>query len=323
MRDIVVIGASAGGVRALPRLFEGLPADFPASLFIAMHLAPHHVSERLPEILNGRGRLKLRYAVHGDTVLPGTAYLAPPDNHMLLRKGQLVVQRGPRENGFRPSVDALFRTASRAYGARVIGVVLTGALDCGTAGLLSIKERGGLALVQSPEDAEVADMPLSALRHVEVDRVLPVDQMPELLAKLVREPAPESTHAQSQALALLEGDHVGAAADVVCPICQGNLTQAEMKGFAQYRCHVGHVFSETALALEQAEAVDRSLWAAVRALEESAALARRLASKSHGDLKRRFMEREDSDMRNADTLRAVAMSSTASKRQTEDEPAPT
>jgi len=289
-----------------------------------MHLAPHHVSERLPELLNGRGRLTMRYAVHGDAVLPGTAYLAPPDNHMLLRKGQVVVQRGPRENGFRPSVDALFRTASRAYGARVIGVVLTGALDCGTAGLLSIKERGGLALVQSPEDAEVADMPLSAIRHVEVDRVLPLHQIPELLAELVREPAPESKPVQSEALALLEGERGGAAADVVCPLCQGKLTQAEMKGFAQYRCHVGHVFSETALALEQAEEVDRSLWAAVRALEESAALARRLASKSHGELQRRFMEREHSDLRNADTLRGVAMSTTTtSKRQGDDEPAPT
>src|SRR4051794_14973060 len=168
--DIVVMGASAGGVGALSRLGAALPADLDAAVFIVLHSHPGFAST-LPEILSRRCALRVTHAIHGEEIVSGRIYLAPPDNHLTLRPGYVQALRGPKENGHRPSVDALFRTASTAYGPRVIGVVLTGHLDCGTAGLLSIKARGGIAIVQDPLDAKVPSMPASAVRHVEVDRV--------------------------------------------------------------------------------------------------------------------------------------------------------
>ena len=306
-RDIVVIGTSAGGVHALPEVLRSVPADFPASIFVAMHLAPWHPSA-LPELINQRSALRARYPVHGDRFAPGSVYVAPPDNHLIVRDGYVHVLRGPKENGHRPSVDTLFRSASKTYGPRVIGVVLTGALDCGTAGLLGIKERGGLAIVQSPEDAEVPDMPMSALRHVEVDRVLSLSQIGPVLEKLVREPAPPWPAHQDPRLAQLEGDELGAGTEVVCPACNGRMTESYLRSFGIWRCHVGHSFIPTSLAFEQAEEVDRSLWAAVRALEDSASLARRLAGRSTGEMCERFLEREHNDTNNAAVLRRIALS---------------
>ena len=148
-----MVGASSGGIEALSQLVAGLPADLPAAVFLVLHMQPGFRSV-LPELLSRRGPLRAAHAIHGEPIVPGRIYLAPPDNHLTLRPGGLQVVRGPKENGHRPSIDALFRTASVAYGPRVIGVVLTGYLDCGTAGLLSIKARGGKAIVQDPRDAE-------------------------------------------------------------------------------------------------------------------------------------------------------------------------
>jgi two-component system chemotaxis response regulator CheB len=240
--------------------------------------------------------------------MPGHIYVAPPDNHLTLRPGAVQVVRGPKENGHRPSVDALFRTASTAYGARVVGVVLSGHLDCGTAGLLSVKARGGIAIVQDPGDAAVSAMPSAAIRHVDVDRVAAVRDIPALIAGFVSEPAPPEPKQLPATLAAIEGTVPGKPADIVCPICHGRLTETESHGFHVFRCHVGHSFSLESIAAEQAEEVERALWSAARSLEESASLSARLAGTGGRDLGRRFAEKAQAQLRDAGLIRQILLS---------------
>src|SRR5688500_13070138 len=157
-RDILVIGASSGGLEVLKGLLGGLPAGLPASVFVVLHMAAHHPS-RLPELLSRVCPLPVAHAVDGEPIVPGRVYVAPPDNHLLLMPDQVRLTNGPKENRARPAVDALFRSAAQAFGPRVVGVVLTGQLDDGTAGLWAIKDRGGLAAVQDPEEASAPSMP--------------------------------------------------------------------------------------------------------------------------------------------------------------------
>ena len=182
-RNIIVVGCSVGGVKALQKLAAGLPENFSASIFVVMHLAPETTSV-LPDILARAGSLPASHPRDGEAFRPSHIYVAPPDHHLLIENGRMRVKRGPRENRYRPGVDPLFRSAARAHGRHVIGVVLTGGLDDGTAGLLSIKKRGGVAVVQDPNDAQLADMPRSAIESVAVDYVVPLDRMPGLLAEV-------------------------------------------------------------------------------------------------------------------------------------------
>ncbi|MGI4975299.1 MAG: chemotaxis protein CheB, partial [Janthinobacterium lividum] len=167
-RDIVVIGTSAGGMTALLALAKTLPVDFPAPIFVVLHVAPNSPS-LMPELLNSVSALKAKHPQNGETVRPGVIYLAPPDHHLLLEDDRVLVTRGPKENRFRPSIDALFRSAAYTYGPRVIGVVLTGYLDDGTSGLWSVQRMGGLTIVQEPRDAEQPAMPTNALKFVVAD----------------------------------------------------------------------------------------------------------------------------------------------------------
>jgi two-component system, chemotaxis family, protein-glutamate methylesterase/glutaminase len=306
-RDIVVVGGSEGGTQALMAFVAGLPAELPAAVFAALHTHARTESQ-LADMLSRRGPLPARLAIHGEPITPGRIYVAPPDNHLLLRPGFVQVVRGPKENGFRPAVDPLFRTASIAYGPRVIGVVLTGNLDCGTAGLLSIKARGGLALVQDPHEAAVPEMPQSALHHVAIDHVATLAELSTLVSNLVSSSAgPRPLNVPSE-IAEIEGSKLGAAAEIVCPICQGKLTETVVEGFSFFRCHVGHSFSLESVAAEQAEEVERALWASVRVLEESSRLAGRLAASSPGDeMRRRFAEKEQTQLRQAQVVRRLLL----------------
>ncbi|HEX5658781.1 MAG TPA: chemotaxis protein CheB [Polyangiales bacterium] len=190
-RDIVVVGASAGGPEAIAAVIAQLPASFPASIFVVQHMSPTHVS-RLPELLTRRGALPAEYPDHGQGIERGKIYVAPADTHLQLRPGAITVTRGAKENSHRPSIDALFRSAARSYGPRVIGVVLSGYLDGGSAGLLSVKARGGVTIVQDPSEAQVPDMPRNALERARPDHVVTLAQLPTLLCELVVQPAPDS-----------------------------------------------------------------------------------------------------------------------------------
>jgi two-component system chemotaxis response regulator CheB len=182
--DLVVIGASAGGVGVLKRLVADLPPDLPAAICIVLHMSPSSPSA-LAGILERAGRLPCRFAELDQPLHEGEIIVAPPDHHLAVEDGRAGLTLGPRVNGHRPAIDVLFRTAAGARAARVVGVILSGAQDDGTAGLAVIKAEGGAAIVQSPEEAMYPGMAESALANVVVDAVVPSDQIGEAIAAIV------------------------------------------------------------------------------------------------------------------------------------------
>ncbi len=290
---IVVIGASAGGVEALKILASQLPEDFPAPVFIVLHVPPYGTSV-LPQILSRAGALRAVHPKDGQAIEKGRIYVAPPDYHMLIKQSYMTLTRGPRENGHRPAVDPMFRSAARVYGNRVIGVVLSGVLDDGTAGLVAIKMRNGISVVQDPEDASYSGMPLNAIEQDHVDHIVPISEMAALLVQLANEkvpvmtdnPVPEEMNMETEIVelqmeALEAKDRPGTPSVYACPECGGILWEIEEGELIRFRCRVGHAFSAHTLLAEQSEALEEAFWAALRALEESAVLARRLAERSH------------------------------------------
>lgn len=278
-RDIIVVGASAGGVEALTRLCAGLPEDLSAAMFVVQHLSPDSESA-LPKLLDRAGRLPAAAAVDGETVRPGRIYVAPPDRHLLLRPDRIVLSRGPQENRTRPAIDALFRSAAVAYGSRVIGVVLTGLLDDGTEGLITIKKAGGLSVVQDPADAFWPSMPANALERDSVDHCLPLAELPGLLAALVREAAgptlalPPEIIAEDQiaarAFAVMEKElrPPGHPSALSCPQCGGVLNEIAEQDGTRFRCQIGHAFTGLGLEAAHNEEIERALAVAVRTHRE-------------------------------------------------------
>ena len=274
-KDIIVVGASAGGVGALTRLCASLPADLPASIFVAQHLSPSSRS-MLPELLDRAGPLPALSPTDGQAIERGHIYVAHPDNHLLLRPGKMLSRRGPNENRTRPAVNVLFRSAAIHYGARSIGVVLTGLLDDGTDGLIAIKAAGGLSVVQDPDDAEWPSMPRNALQRDHVDHSLPLDQLGTLLSRLVKEvagqsiPLPEAYRVEdriaAQEFAVMDSEIVtpGNPSHIACPECGGVLNHIESDAEIRFRCQVGHAFTPMGLAAAQGDELERALSIAVR-----------------------------------------------------------
>jgi two-component system chemotaxis response regulator CheB len=292
-KDIVVIGASAGGMEALQKLVSRLPADLPASLFVVWHLSPG-LKSILPSILSKSGPLRAVHPKDGDSIEHGRIYVAPNDHHMLVEKGYVRITKGPKENRFRPAIDPLFRSAAYIYGPRVIGVVLTGALDDGTAGLYTIKLRGGTAIVQEPADAMIRSMPLNALEHTEADYRLPVAEIGDLIARLARDeaapmPAVASDEDEKTRLEVkiaegadaLEANvmRFGELSPFTCPECRGVLTMLKEGNLVRFRCHTGHALSTSTLLHETAEIVEQKLWDGVRALDETVMLLNTLGER--------------------------------------------
>jgi two-component system chemotaxis response regulator CheB len=292
-RDIIVIGASAGGVPALTELLRGLPADLPAALFVVIHTSPTSPGI-LPQILQRAGKLPAAHAEDGEPIRHGRIYVAPPDRHLLIKHDRVRVVRGPKENGFRPAADPLFRTAARTCGARTVGVVLSGGLDDGTEGLAIIKQYGGTAIVQDPTEATFPSMPASAIANVDVDHVLPVAQMPPLLDGLAREPLPRGARvmpphngdepdvAEVGDASMLAKDLPGPPTGFTCPECGGALWELRNGRLLKFRCHVGHSYTADGLVAEQTRDLESALWTALRALEENAGLRRRMAKRAKG-----------------------------------------
>jgi two-component system chemotaxis response regulator CheB len=288
-RDVIVIGASAGGLQALTELSASFPKDLAASVFVVVHTSPNNPGV-LPTILERFGPLTASYAVDDEEIRLGHINVAPPDHHLLVKPGRIRVPRGPEENGFRPAVDPLFRTAARAYGSRVIGIILSGALDDGTYGLSLIKEAGGIAIVQNPEEALISAMPLSAIQSVEVDYIMSVAEMGPLISRLVQEPIAQVAAATPEwewepDVAEMEKDmlqkgHPGPPSPLTCPACGGTLWEMPDGEPLRFRCHVGHGYTAETLAAGQSNEIDGALWTALRALEEKAALRRRMASRA-------------------------------------------
>ncbi|TVR72036.1 MAG: chemotaxis protein CheB [Sphaerobacteraceae bacterium] len=280
-RDIFVIGASAGGVEALSQIVAGLPEDFPGSVFVVLHTLAGGESH-LSKILDRRGVLPAVPSQDGMTIQPGTIYVAVPNHHLMIEQRQVRSVTGPRENGHRPSVNVLFESAARSSGSRVVGIVLSGSLDDGTRGLHAIKNAGGLAIVQHPEDAAFASMPRSALANVAIDYIGSSSEIARFMSDIARselelepvanpgehQPArAESTHQVANSV-----DDVGGFS---CPECGGVLKEETSGNLSHFRCHVGHTFSEQTLLNSHGELVEKALWTALRVLDERMSLTGR------------------------------------------------
>ncbi len=315
-RDIVVIGASAGGVEALGALVRELPPDLDAAVFVVLHLAAEHKSV-LPRILSSAGPLPAKHARNGEAIVTNRIFVARPDHHLLVHESHIRVVRGPRENGHRPAIDPLFRTAARSFGPRVIGVILSGALDDGTAGLVSVKTQGGLALVQDPNEALVDAMPRSAMENVEVDHILSAAEIGRLMPRLVAQEVPAAPASRSPVLEVESSLHlhggtegalkIGQPSSLACPDCGGVLNEVHDGDLLRFRCSVGHAFAPESLYLQQNTQLEGALWAALRALEEQAGLARRMAVRArelrHLKSALRYDERAESAEAQARTVR--------------------
>jgi two-component system chemotaxis response regulator CheB len=256
-------------------------------VLVVLHTGSH--PSLLPELMAARGPLPVAHAMNGERLRPGRVYVAPPDQHMLVDEGHVRLTRGPKEHHTRPAIDPLFLSAALHFGPATVGVVLSGTLEDGTAGLQAIKACGGVAMVQDPGEAQAPDMPLSALRYVQVDHCLPVQPLAEMLTVLARVPAlpvPQARPARlvhEQQLANGEGDYVQHLEAIahptpfVCPDCKGGLWQIDESAPVRYRCHTGHAFTLKTLQQALTETMDSALWTAVRALQEQSVLLAMLA----------------------------------------------
>ncbi|HET8699441.1 MAG TPA: chemotaxis protein CheB [Gammaproteobacteria bacterium] len=294
-RNVIAIGASMGGIEALPKLIGGLPEDLGAAVFVVMHIAAGG-GQYLPERINRVSKLAAAPARDGEAIRANRVYCAVEDRHLMTEGDRVRLSHGSRESHARPSIDVLFRSAAYAKGNRVIGVVLTGMLDDGTAGLWTIKDKGGVAIVQSPNEAAYPDMPRSALRHVRVNHVLTLAEMPAVLTSLVAEqPATSMEGGMTDDKLRIENQIVleGSTTDVdvrelgersfyTCPECHGSMVEIKDGTFARYRCHTGHGFTARALSDEGRVQIEKTLWAALAQLEEREVLLREMEQSMRG-----------------------------------------
>ncbi len=310
-RNIIVVGASAGGVNALVTLVKALPPDFAASIFIVMHLHPSTPST-LPLILTKEGGMKALHAQDNEPIQEGKIYIAPPDHHMLLEKDRILVRRGPKENRFRPSIDALFRSAAYIYGSRVIGIILSGMLNDGTSGMWSVKRMGGVGIIQDPADALFDSMPVNVLEFVEIDYSVPISEMGEVIIKLVNEqaaPRQEVTAAEMERMKMevvvaahhnafeMGILHLGKLTPFTCPECHGSLIKLEEGKTVRFRCHTGHAFTASTLLSGLTQNIEDQLWSVMRALEEATMLLEHIAQNfsevGNAEAAREFQQKAD------------------------------
>jgi two-component system, chemotaxis family, protein-glutamate methylesterase/glutaminase len=316
--DVIVIGASSGGVEVLTKLLGRLPPDFPAAVFVVLHVRPDAPSY-LPAILNRVGGLPVSHAVDREPIRRGRVYVAPPGFQTYVQRGHIGVVRGPRENLHRPAIDPLFRTAAHNYGERVIGIILSGSMDDGAAGLLAVKRAGGIAVVQDPSDAQFPDMPTNAMERADADYCVRVEDLAPLLTSLVKkddgtpvlpaEVALETYQEAEQPIEAMTSEELGPPSAFTCPDCQGTLFEIEEGGVVRFRCRVGHAYSAEAMDKAQREAAERAMWSALRALEERSGLMRKLADhadrRGHTAVATMFLERATEVDRDVDAIRAL------------------
>jgi two-component system chemotaxis response regulator CheB len=320
-RDLVVVGASAGGVEALRLLAGGLPANLPASVVVVLHVPPTGTSV-LPGILERSGALPAGHAADGETLELGRIYVAPPDHHVLVHDGALGLERGPRENGHRPAVDPLFRTAAKSFGDRVVGVILSGSLDDGTLGLAAIKANGGVTVAQDPGDALYPSMPRNAIARAGADHVVTARDLASLVVRLVNDPNgdnDEERQGEGAAVEIepttsgperitAENEAKGEVSGYTCPECNGTLWEVRQEGGLRVlRCRVGHAYSEEAYAQAKWQSLEAALWTALQTLEEKADFCRRLASRftaeGHAQTARRYVAQRENALRQAARIR--------------------
>ncbi|MFP5393662.1 MAG: chemotaxis protein CheB [Gammaproteobacteria bacterium] len=298
MQRLITIGTSAGGVDTLATIVNDLPAGLDAAVLIVLHVGAH--PSVLPTLLGRRSRLPVRHAAHDEQLQAGTILVAPPDHHLLVDTAgghaRVQLSHGPKENHARPAIDPLFRSAAQAFGSSVIGVVLTGFLEDGSAGLHAIKECGGVAIVQDPDDAFAADMPQNALSRVKVDFRLPAARIGATLTELVRDtgvpspmkqPAPDWIAFENRALAggadMADLQKIATPSGYTCPDCGGAMFKLKAQPFDRFRCHTGHSYTLDGLLQMQSKSFEESIWSAVRSLQEREQVARHMLTQAEAD----------------------------------------
>jgi two-component system chemotaxis response regulator CheB len=323
-RDIIVIGASAGGLKAFETLLAQLPYNIPAAIFIVWHISPDYPSI-LPQILDQITSLPVAHAVDRQPIKLGRIYIAPPNHHLLLEPGHVRLSRGPKENRFRPAIDVLFRSAARYYGGRVIGVVLSGSLDDGAAGLYAIKQQGGIAVVQDPLDALYSSMPEAAMKAVAVDHCVPIIEMGALLEHLVNKAIPvEEISPVSEQLDIEVGvareDNalelgiikLGDLSPFTCPECHGVLLQLKEGNLLRFRCHTGHAYSLNTLLAEVTQSIEEILWEGIRSIQASEMLmvhtAKHLREMNEHEAADLLLQKAEDAKRRANLVRQAVIS---------------
>lgn len=320
-KRLVVIGTSSGGIETLRTIVAGLPETFSAAVCIVLHIGPESPGV-VPEILARSGRLPVSPACDGQRIQSGHIYVAPSDRHLLIEPGRLRVTKGPREHGFRPAIDPLFRSAAQVYGPALVGIVLTGNLDDGTAGLWTIKKLGGTTIVQDPQDALFPSMPQHALDHVDPDYVVPASRMASLMDEITsktphaREPVAVPAHIDAEVKIAKEQnprdaglEQVGTPSPYACPDCHGVLLELEEGGRVRFRCHTGHAYSVESLLAAMGAGIEQAVDTAERALEEGSLLMKQIATQlqkhNEHEASRRMMDASDQARRKAAAMRTV------------------
>jgi two-component system chemotaxis response regulator CheB len=319
-RDIVVIGGSAGAVEALTELLERLPRTVPAAIFVTLHI-PSDFPSILPEVLSRNG-WKARHPQQHEGFERGVILVAPPDLHLMVEREEVTLSRGPRENRHRPAIDVMFRSAARAYGPRVVAVLLSGEMDDGSSGMMAVKMRGGLAVVQNPAEAKASEMPSRAIQNAQPDCVLSVARIADLLRSVtseelrLAEPAggsvSEELRTETSKANLEEmpsGENPGQPSAFACPECHGALWEVEEGGLLRFRCRVGHAYTADALRVAMTETTEDALWVAMRALEEKAEIYRRLAVRSASRMRAQYQEQAGGFDQHAKTIRKMLLES--------------
>ena len=297
---LIAIGASAGGIEALRLVLPSLPYELPAAVAVVVHRPPVQEDDRLAVVLSAGAQMRLKTAADGDAIEAGTIYVCPAAVHLVAERTHFRLTTGPRENGARPSIDVLFRSAAKAFGRRAAGVVLSGMLDDGTAGLGAIKVRGGLTLAQDPDDAAFSDMPRNAIENVAVDAILPAASIASALVSFAHAAAAGNNGSVVQPHGRTE------ASLFSCPDCGGVLSEVDADGVVRFRCRTGHAYSPRTLISKQEEGLEEALWAAQRALVERTDLSMRLAQRSRergfNKAAERFEERAAESRRRAEIV---------------------
>ena len=321
---LIVVGTSAGGMPALVKFVAQLPATLSAAVLVVQHFASDSDGQHLIDRLAHHTSLPCRLPADGDLIEAGTIYLAPPDRHLLAKDGStphLLVTKGPRENHYRPSVDALFRSAAVAFGPRTVGIVLTGMLHDGTAGLEFIKRCGGLAIVQDPAEAEFPSMPQSALQNVDVDYVVPLGMLGPLLDEITgttasRPPVDIPTDLKQEAAiaervvglgTIAEAQQLGQLVTLTCPDCGGNLWELNHGKVQRFRCHTGHAFTADSLLLHSQQNIEETLWVAMRMMEERKNLLSSIIARDGGAYSAAQAERLEEITKHINRMRAFLL----------------
>ncbi|MET3112819.1 two-component system chemotaxis response regulator CheB [Pedobacter sp. CG_S7] len=319
-KKVVVIGTSAGGLNALIKLISQLQDNFEAPILVVQHISADATGNVLLDSMNKKSNLKCSHAVNGTKLESGHLYLAPSDHHLMIDENEhILITKGAQENRSRPAIDPLFRSAAVVFRNDVIGILLTGYLDDGTAGMVAIKRCGGVCIVQDPQDAEYPDMPKNALNQAKIDYCLPIAEMGGLLYQLISmksgplKAVPNDIMIEAKIAKRVLSDlpSVNALGEQVpfnCPGCGGVLWKVDKGSSMRYRCHTGHAYTSATLVAEQTMKIEETMWTALRMFEERKNLLTTIAKEQSGSAAKSALERASLSQVHIDRIKAILLS---------------